>query len=100
MLSKLPEITKLLNLGAKIQDQMPQNQKPFLPSLQLISSEDEERYEIKGHYLCDLAGQCVEAEARRKGKLGPEMAEADEVQASVISKGTLFQQSDNSRGLQ
>ena len=32
MLSKLPEITELLSLGAKIQDQMSQNQKPFLPS--------------------------------------------------------------------
>ena len=32
MLSTLPEITELLSLGAKIQDQMSQNQKPFLPS--------------------------------------------------------------------
>ena len=41
----------------------------------------------KGHYLCDLAGQCVGAGARRKRKLGLGVAEAGKIQASVISKG-------------
>lgn len=85
MLSKLPEITELLNLGAKIQDQMSQTQKPFLSSLQLISSEDEERHEKNGHYLCDLAGQCVRPQPGGRGSWDQEW------QRQARSKPVLFQ---------